>query len=307
MKRILLAILVILLFGSAMALTVNQKVTVTVIPGETYVYSPEQDAIYIERQVPINLTMSSQAKYFKYKDNQGEFKTLCRNCWEYGYTKVKKKPFDDGFHQIVIMAVFDFGNAYYPINFTVDTKKPKIIKTNPKQGFAYGDFEVQFQEENPKSLILNYGNDEYELDIENDCEIDKKGHSCNANVDLSSYDGQEIEYYFVLEDIIGNIAGSKTKKLDVDLSKPAINDINWTINKRRVGFILNITEKNFYRAGYIDNNDIKPRWRILCSKLKDGICEKENIFNKGEHNLTFQVLDKAGNFAEENIRFIVDY
>ena len=57
-------------------------------------------------------------------------------------------------HQLTIFAMFDSGNVYEYINFTVDTKKPKITKTEPRRGFANGIFEVEFiepSEQNPNA------------------------------------------------------------------------------------------------------------------------------------------------------------
>lgn len=301
----LLLILLISLVGSVLAFDVNQNITATILPGTIDVYSPVQDAIYDYRMILINLSMSAEVKYFKFSDNGDRLRTLCRKCSSYS----KRKAFDEGFHELTIFGMFDAGDVTERINFTVDTKKPKIIKTNPTRGFATGLFEVEFEEENPISLFLNYGNNvagyrSDELNI-NECSIKKGKHYCNESVNLQDYDLQEIEYNFNITDIIGKFDKSKTKKVNVDVSAPIINSFNYTQEKRYIIFTLNITELNFEEINYIDFNETRLRWRTLCSKLKDGLCKKRKYFRKGEHNVTIEILDKAGNSVSINRNFTV--
>lgn len=307
MEKILLIItMCILLTGGVFAFNATQNVTVIILPGHIDVFSPVQDAIYDNRMVLINLSMSAKVKFFKYSiDGDDKLVTLCRNCDSFS----RKKPFDDGFIQLTIFGMFDAGNVIEKINFTVDTKKPRILKTKPTRGFATGLFEVEFQEANPTSLILNYGNNitrfrNESLNI-NECAIKKLKYYCNASVDLQDYDLEEIGYWFNITDIIGNSDASKRRTLDVDVSKPIINNFNFTINKKQVTFFLNITESNFDEINYIDNSDNNPKWKLLCSKLKNNICEKKKPFKAGNHSVLIQVLDKAGNSASEEAEFVV--
>ena len=289
----------ILLIGNVIALTQTQNVTVTVLPGEINIYSPENGAVYTERMVPINLTMNTKVIKFGYNDSKEGPGTLCRNCEEYGYSRIKRKPFDDGFHNITISAVFSAGSVYGYRTFIVDSKKPIIKKTEPKTGYANGSFVVEFQEINPTSLVLNYGNNltgyrNADLNL-NDCKEDKKNTKCEIYVDLGDYDWQEIGYWFKLTDIAKRVDESKLKKLDVDLTKPIINSFNYSIKKRIVTFKFNVTEINFEEIAYIDWNDKNPKEIKLCSRLKNEICEQKKSFRTGEHNLTISVLDEAGN------------
>lgn len=312
MKKILILILGILLFGSVLvlALEVMQNVTVTVLPGAIDVFSPVQDALYTNRMVPINLSMSAEVSYFKYTDNGGSLITLCRNCNEYGFSKLKRKPFDDGFHNLTIMAIFEAGSVYEYRNFIVDTKEPRITKTEPTKGFATGEFSVEFQEKNPTSLFFNYGNDAVGLRNEQvnleDCYSPKRNKMrCDIEINLTDFDLQEIKYWFNITDILGNYDESKPRALNVDVSNPIINEFNYTINGRYITFFLNIIEPNFGKINYIDWNESTPRWRLLCSKLKNGICEKRKSFKLGEHNVSIEVLDEAGNSISERIEFNV--
>ena len=49
-------------------------------------------------------------------------------------------------------------NQAEEITFFTDSVLPRIYSTQPTRGFADGNFMVQFVEQNPVSLTLNYGN-----------------------------------------------------------------------------------------------------------------------------------------------------
>ena len=312
MRKILILMLGILLFGSVLVLGlgVTQNVTVTILPGTIDVFSPVQNAVYGDRMVAINLSMSSQVKYFKYIDNGGSLTTLCRNCNEYGFLKLKRKPFNDGFHNLTILAIFESESVYEYRNFIVDSKKPRITKTEPVRGFATGLFSVEFQEENPKSLFFNYGNEVTRLRNEQvileNCYSPKINKMrCDIEINLTDYDLQEITYWFNITDIVGQYDESKPKKINVDVSKPIINYFNYTQgtgrNARYITFFLNITELNFNKINYIDYSEgNRAKFKLLCSRLKNGICEKRNSFKLGEHDISIEILDKAGNRAVKN-------
>ncbi len=306
MKKLvlLLALLGILLIGNVLALTSYQNVTVNILPGDIEVYSPVQDNFYDNRMVLINLSMSANVSYFKYADNgDGKLVSLCRKCDSYS----KKKPFDDGFHELKILAIFDSGTITKYINFRVDSKKPIIKKTEPVKGFTSGFFEVEFQEENPVSLILHYGDSnpgmrEQAVDLEA-CQNYKNRKICQINVDLTDYDGQEIEYWFNITDVFGRSDESKGKKVEVDLSNPIINYFDYSIKGRYATLNMSIDEKNFNSVEYRDLNSSKPLWRTLCPTLKEGICKKKKSFRLGEHNLQINISDDARHSVIETAQF----
>ena len=211
------------------------------------------------------------------------------------------------------------GNEFIsdPITFTIDSRDPRIYRTEPRRGFADGDFEVQFKEDNPEELVLHYGVSEdmrqEVLDIEDDCSLERGKYFCDVSVQLGDYDGQEIEYYFTLTDIAGNTDESKVNKLNVDTTFPVINnDPIFTQGEGRyeryIYLDINVTEENldevFY--SYIDDRD-RLRERRLCSRLKDGVCEKRVVFRNGHYDLTISVIDEAGNSLGIPISFDVDY
>ena len=99
---------------------------------------------------------------------------------------------------------------------------------------------------------------------------------------------------------------SKPRELEVDTTDPVINEFSYPIDGRIVNFFFNITETNFDEIEYYDRTDNNPRWRQLCSRLKNGICEKRKAFRRGHHNIDISVLDEAGNAVGQNIEFDID-
>ncbi|MEK6883294.1 MAG: hypothetical protein AABY22_26945, partial [Nanoarchaeota archaeon] len=182
-------------------------------------------------------------------------------------------------------------------------------KTSPKRGFSDGNFMVEFKEENPQELMLHYGNMESGMQEKNlnlnNCSMIRGKTTCDTNVNLNEYNGEQIEYWFSLADIANGSAESRHLNLEVDTEDPVIIDINYTINERVVNFNIVIDEDNFDGAEYFDENDRSPMWKPLCSRLRDNICSARKTFSLGEHDLSIQVFDKAGNSVAEDISFII--
>lgn len=293
MKKILLIVLGILLIGSVSALVAHQNVTATILPGEIYIHSPVQNAVYPERMVLINLSMSSKVKYFKYGDNGGSLKTLCRECNSYS----KKKPFGDGFHQLIIYGLFEKGNISHSINFLVDSKKPRIIRSEPKRDEVTNgsNFYIKYSEENLKEILINFNPS---LVLSN-CNESGKDKECFFDLDLTAYDGQYINYSFNVSDYIRSVQ-SKNIKVKVDTSSPIIT-IKSPLNSeygKRILFDLQVNEK--VKLQYSDNNE---NWRSLCTN-----CQRYNrtrFFKLGNHNVLIRAIDKAGNSDLEEINFVV--
>lgn len=280
--------------------------------------SPKQNFIYNSRGVLFDIT-SNEPYSLYYTDNingRGRWSRLASNIQSYS----RKISFKDGLNNITIKATDRNGNPVeYQLQFYVDSKKPKIKKTEPRKGFIASPFEVQFSEENPKKLVLHYGNlltgyRQKQLDISNDCYIDRKRYYCSTEVPLEDYDEQKIEYWFILTDIANNTDESRHVWLEVDTTFPVLNNPSsfWTQGEGRysryIYFTFDITEKNFDEITYADYTDRIPKERRLCSRLKDGICEKKLSFRKGHHIIDIQITDDAGNaISTPRIEFDVSY
>ena len=288
------------------------------LPPVLTVTNPTQGLLSDSRKVDVGFTLDESADVF-YLDvinGRGRWSKICANC-ESPYAK--GVSFDEGQNTIRFRAVDDYGNEAFSsdISFMVDSKKPKIKKTLPKKGFSDGEFYVEFQESNPTTLTLFYGNNgssSVNVPLSN-CQQDDKSpdkYSCTMNVDLNPYNGQEINYWFSLTDIVGNNVNSKPVNVMVDLTPPAIMNpgdlFTYTNGTKYVYFHLNINEENFDEViySYFDSKG-KFKESTLCSRLKEGMCEKKLTFREGEWHLTLSVFDDAGNSIAVPAEFIVDY
>jgi len=238
---------------------------------------------------------------YSYLDNRGKVikVKLCSKCNTYN----KTKSFKDEVYNLTITIgnkSQDFSSKQ--LSFLVDSTAPKISKVLPNKGFTNGNFTVQFKEENPKKLVLTFENQYRIIDINKECIKEKGDGYCNTFADLSSFNGKEISYYFNITDIASKSTTSKPVKLIVDTTIPTAK-INWTINKGKVNFVLEVTETNFDEISYIDLSDNKPKEVILCSKLKDNMCKSTKTFKTGIHNLVVYVKDKAGNILKSQVNF----
>ena len=230
----------------------------------------------------------------------------------------KSLSLKDGFNSITIKATDLNGNPTSVIReFTVDSKKPKISKTYPKKkSFASGLFEVQFKEENPVNLVLHFNGEEKILDVVADCKKIKTKTYCDIDVDLSVYDGASINYFFELIDIAGNVVRSKPLRVNVDITKPVVlnPDDFWEQGEagsryaRYVYFDIEIDEDNFDEVSYFyEDSRGRMREKRLCSRLKEGVCEKKKSFRRGDTLLNIQVVDEAGNVEIKEIGLEINY
>ncbi len=283
------------------------NVTLDITPPVLTVNSPAEAQIYNSRAVLFDLSTDELATYY-YADNNALRPTWKRIASKVSYFS-KTISFKDGQNDISIKAVDLLGNEII-INkiFRVDSKKPKITKTVPVKGFANGKFDIWFTESNAKTLVLNYGNDitgrkTSNVDINSCTDLGRGKFTCTAQITISEYNNQDIDYYFKLTDIADNYVDSKLAALKVDSSAPVINNptnmIN--VNGKYVYFNLSISELNFQAVSYQDNDDGK--WKKICSSLKNGICSKKVSFKTGNHIVDIKVEDQAGNSVASQVEF----
>lgn len=281
---------------------------------EFTVNSPTEGGVYSNRRVVFDIE-TNEPSTFTYTDNingRGRIKNMARNVFSY----LRALSFKDGLNDITIFANDRFGNTgEMRVTFFVDSKAPRISRTLPKKGFANGDFEVQFKEQNPERLTLVYGNDEtgYResvVDIDT-CRIDRGRYYCSISVDLDEYDGQILLYYFELEDISGKGTESRPVDLSVDITAPVLlnPDTFWYQgegrNSKYIYFDMEIDEDNFDEITFIDNEARRPREKRICSRLRDDKCIKRVSFRTGHHTLDVQIVDDAGN-AVSTERIVFD-
>ena len=268
------------------------------------ILNPDQNGIYNKSTLPFVLGFNeeSDVTYMDNINNPGRWLPLCSNCLGYN----KSKLFKEGRNNLTIRAVDVLGNpSFRDLIFFIDSKKPIIIKTEPRNNaFSNGNFKIEFKENNPLSLILSYGNNitglqSHALNVQNDCTLDRGRYTCDTHVDLNSYNAQEIIYWFNLTDIAGSKTGSRPIKVKVDTIAPLINNPGsfYNVTGRRIVFNISVTELNFERLEYIDNSATSPRWTMMCSALRNGVCIKLVTFSAGHHNIDIRAKDKAGNIT----------
>jgi len=271
---------------------------------------PVEGEVYTSRRIDVEISMSENSRLEKYDASRNRWSKMCSSyCFDYS----RSLSFSEGEQELTVRATDSSGNSNEAsVSFFVDSKDPRVSRTYPRRGFADGSFEVQFKEDNPVELVLHYGNSakgyrSSELNIESDCYIERGKYYCDTEVNLNYYHGGEIEYWFVLEDIAGNVDESKVVEVAVDTVDPVFES-SYDFDGRYVYFEFEVDEENFDEISYsyIDERG-RERERRLCSRLREGFCEKRVSFKEGSYELDILVLDEAGNWDGETIEFEIRY
>ncbi|MFT4303838.1 MAG: hypothetical protein ACMXYG_04690 [Candidatus Woesearchaeota archaeon] len=277
-------------------------------PPELTINSPIDGEIYNTRRLLVDIETDelTNIRYIDNLNNRGRWSSLCTRCTTYS----REINFNEGLNNITISAVDLAGNENSTIvTFIIDTQAPRITSVEPTRGFASGEFTVQFQEDNPVSLILHYGTAQNmrqaSANLES-CLTERGRTTCTLNVNLNDYDQQEIQYWWVITDIAESTDTSNTQNIMVDNTPPVITSLDYTLDGRFVHFDIEIDELNFQEVLYYNNNDLRPRWNRLCNRLVDGRCQARASFRDGLHELDIQVNDQAGNSVGESISFFTD-
>lgn len=267
------------------------------------IYNPEKE-IYNTGKIPLNISIFGTGKavdkisYIDYSEKRPREIILCRKCTEYGKNIAKILRLKDGVHNLLFKAYLNGSVLNDSKEIIIDSKKPKIYLPSIRTKiYTNGVFYFNYDENNVKKVTLFYENKSV---ISENCTSGKK-KTCLIKANLSEYDGKDINYNFLIEDISGNIEKSKNLTAEVDTTLPLINELTYPVIGNYVYFRLNITEKNFKDISYYDNSDKNPKWRVLCSVLKGGICEKNQRLTSGEHNITIRVMDKAENSVSAQV------
>ncbi|MDP2924740.1 MAG: right-handed parallel beta-helix repeat-containing protein [Nanoarchaeota archaeon] len=275
---------------------------------------PCQEELYFDVNNPDNLILNKNnfylnlsSNYILYKmeykditDRYPKFMALCIKC-QYYY---RSRGFREGFHNFTINGVYFNKNITHELVFFIDSKKPQISNIKPQtNAFTNGSFYIKYNEENLKNITLFINS---EKNFIYDCESGKN-KECNIKINMTKYNGQDIIYRYELMDIAKNLAQSRSVIVHVDTTSPVINnpDNLSTIFGNYVTFNIDINEKNFKSAEYMDLTESNPRYRNLCTSLKNNRCIKKTYFKDGYHEIIIRILDKAGNSAYKTMGFEV--
>ncbi|MEM0465931.1 MAG: putative metal-binding motif-containing protein [Candidatus Pacearchaeota archaeon] len=268
------------------------------------ILSPNQ-TIYDTKNIIIDITTGQKkAEIINMIDNSAnkpkEVK-LCSDCNRY----TKRIQFSEGNHNLTFISIFKDKMYIKTINFFIDSKKPSV--SSPKiitKGFTNGsNLSIKYSEYNLEKITLYYTIDHITRHVDKyDCPSGKN-QICSFDLNLSEYNNKEIEYNFKITDVAGNYIYSKNINALIDVIPPVIENLEslYSVYGNRVYFKIKVKEDNFKDVSYFDPLEKNPSWRVLCTKLLAGICEKMQVFKPGEHNLSLKVSDKAGNYVQVEI------
>ncbi len=271
--------------------------------------NPKMDntSLFSSTSVKLAYHLNEKADVF-YSDLTDSNRRESKICDDCRGDKTKSVRFKEGLNKIRFRTVDMYRNTrILDIQFFIDTKNPKIREVLPARGFADGSFSATIDEANPRTINLHYGNANKGfkrslLNVNTDCQLERKSLSCSKNVNLSDYNGQSIQYWFEVIDIASKQALSKKIVLSVDTQDPLINFIQTTISGKSATLRINVMEPNLESIEYSDNG---RRPKLLCNKLISNVCEKKIVFSTGSHTVFIQVTDKAGNAVGQSVSFVI--
>ncbi|MFH1591785.1 MAG: hypothetical protein ABIB47_00245 [Candidatus Woesearchaeota archaeon] len=275
-------------------------------PPELTLISPINGETYGNKRVYVTLEVEPSAR-LEIKDNihGGGWRILSNSdVTEYN----RRKTFDEGINDVTIRAMrFNGHSDEENVVFYVDSRDPDIRKVYPyNEDYLNGEFSVEYTELNLDRVEFLYkGEEEGNWNVVEvpGCESGERV-TCDIDVDLSPYEGQEVEYKFIVYDS-ANSDESGTYSGNVDTIAP-IMTINTPFesgyDEKAVLFDLSSTEEvDFF---YVDNNDERQRHKKLCNHVLT--CNKEVRFRDGIWDINIYAVDPAENFDFENMVFFID-
>jgi len=268
--------------------------------SEITIHSP-LNITYDKQKILVNVTLNQKVKYIFASLNGERFSKECSDCNSTTYTDYAR----EGYNELVIKAInYDDSSTNQSVNFSVDTKEPSIIETNPKnKEYVKGlvNFTVKYTEDYLKNITLYLNaspTTEHQLI---NCPSGRK-QECSATLDLSPYDGQEFSYYFVIWDAIRNVS-SKMYNVIVDSSIPVVtinSPLMQVYENREVPLSVSLSEN----ITKLEKSEDGERFRSLCRNCDS--YERSSSYDDGVHNITIKATDKGGNEGFGFIIFGVD-
>jgi hypothetical protein len=276
--------------------------------GEFEINSPVSEN-YVDKRILFYIDAGQEVDEITYKDlseSNPRERVLCRRCEVYERWKSLK----DGSHNIQFRLRKDgliVGEK--EVLFFVDSKKPQINRMRPLRRLSNGVFNLEFKEENPLEVNLFYGEKNKSVIISEECELNRGKYFCEVNAEVEEYDGEEIEYWFEVKDIVDNSVVSRKGFVEIDSSAPILNNPGtfWTKGTGRyrdyVYFNLNVDEKNFDKVVMKYEYNGRERKVRICNRLQYGNCEKRFKLREGYRNFNVIISDKVGNVLEIPVEF----
>jgi len=267
------------------------------------VLEPIQDEVYNTRRVPFNINTDEPVtlSYMDLSLDVPRERRICANCMG----TQRPQTFTDGPHNLLIMALDKAGNpAQQTREFTVDSRPPRITRTSPRaNAYGNGEFEVSYSELNPVRVSVFYKQAGTFQSVDAGYCNGGARESCKLLVpDLSQGD---LEYYFEIEDVAGEIAKSRTVTIHIDTVKPVMTVTKpdqALYNTRNVPFDISVVDQFPVTLSYVDAQT--GREIALARAVKQ--FSRSRSFTDGLHDITIIARDPSGNTDEYEWEFRVD-
>ncbi|HLD88801.1 MAG TPA: hypothetical protein VI894_01195 [Candidatus Nanoarchaeia archaeon] len=262
-----------------------------------------QNTSYKSTKVEIKVSTNEQVYNLKMAIDSSPYQIVCTNCQTYA----KNMSLTQGNHSLRFLAIDYSGNTDNEnVTFMVDSIAPRIISIAPANNSRIrtnANFSVKYTEVNPqqaKLVIKNSTSIVYEANISS-C-IAGTSKTCLQFVNLTSFEGKKLSYYFVLSDNLLNTT-SMMYDIFVDSIAPVITVLsptNKTYNTTIV--ILNVSV----------NENLSTLKMAVDSVFFSNACTNCNstvrklYLNQGAHTVRLIATDFSGNSNSTEITLFVD-
>lgn len=265
--------------------------------------NPGNNSIFNSRSVEFTIQSFIPNPEFEYSmDDGAHFKSLCKGTSCVIFTK--KLSFADGNNSVIVRLLDESDNSYdQKVNFFIDSRKPSISSLEPRGGnepLGGLPFVVEYTEaEHLANVSLHYGlPGALNTVVRFDCPTGKRV-TCEFDIDLSPYNGQNIQYYAEVNDF-ANKAVYKTLSADVDTQAPVLTAGSLAFVQDK-NVLLDLSVSEDVTLEYSDNG---AKFTKLCSNCD--VYNKQRSFNDGLHEVVVRATDAAENTDTHVYNFRVD-
>ena len=268
------------------------------------ILSPQDGFVTDERRISLSV-LASQKADITYQIDDDSPRSFCKKC----SLKNRSIMVEAGNHTITLFATKNGIVNNDSITVFVDNVRPKIKSTEPRsRKYGSGHFSVLYTEEFLEHVSFSYRG----VDEENFTTVSVPGcignvsQTCGVDVDISAYNGDELEYFFTISDLFSN-ASSKKTVINADTLAPEILSIsplsgslfNSTGTRTRVELGVEVSETVLEVNYAVDDNE--PR--RFCSRCSEA--QRVITFEPGLHNVTFTATDYTLSEDSESTTFEV--
>ncbi|MBI2629792.1 LamG domain-containing protein [Candidatus Pacearchaeota archaeon] len=258
-------------------------------------------------RIPMNITSEvvlDKLEFIDYADLFPRWTLLCGDCKSYGNTRIIRRTFSEGWHNITIRATDLYGGIQEKrFTFFVDSRAPRISSIFPRRGKIFNGsiFSLDYSEINLRDIKLNILNESSSEIVNIPCnESSELKINCNFSLNLSRYEDRYIDFFMNVSDYARSVK-SKTTRIRIDTIPPVLNVISPITTDYSTRVLFNLSSSERVRIEYMDLLDVSPRWRVLCSSCVN--YKSTRTFRIGNHDVVIRAIDFAGNSDEQEIAF----